>query len=96
MSSAMILVLGGWSNYSYSVIPDFAPMIQILIKALLNARFFKQYFLLLCIHQMASGLFRFIGAVGRNVIVANTFGSFGLLAVMVLGGFIISRGQLDN
>ncbi|KAI6680129.1 hypothetical protein NL676_034010 [Syzygium grande] len=57
-------------------------------------RFFKQYFLLLCLHQMASGLFRFIGAVGRNVIVANTFGSFGLLTVMVLGGFIIARDDV--
>ncbi|KAF8035907.1 hypothetical protein BT93_C1817 [Corymbia citriodora subsp. variegata] len=57
-------------------------------------RLFKQYLLLLCLHQMASGLFRFIGAVGRNVIVANTFGSFGLLTVMVLGGFIISRADV--
>lgn len=54
-------------------------------------RLFKQYLLLLCLNQMASALFRFIGAVGRNMIVANTFGSFGLLAIMVLGGFIISR-----
>ncbi|XP_039166274.1 pleiotropic drug resistance protein 1 isoform X4 [Eucalyptus grandis] len=57
-------------------------------------RFFKQYFLLLCLHQMASGLFRLIAALGRNVIVANTFGSFGLLAFMVLGGFIISRDDV--
>ncbi|KAI6680128.1 hypothetical protein NL676_034009 [Syzygium grande] len=57
-------------------------------------RFFKQYFLLLCLHQMASGLFRFIAAIGRNVIVANTFGSFGLLTIMVLGGFIISRDDV--
>lgn len=43
---------------------------------------------------MASALFRFIGAVGRNVIVANTVGSFALLAVMVMGGFILSRGEM--
>ncbi|CAL5440389.1 unnamed protein product [Camellia sinensis] len=29
--------------------------------------------------------------VGRNIIVANTFGSFTLLGVLVLGGFILSR-----
>ncbi|PNX91914.1 pleiotropic drug resistance protein 1-like [Trifolium pratense] len=56
--------------------------------------FIKQYFLLVCINQMASALFRFIGAVGRNVIVANTVGSFALIAVLVLGGFIISRGEV--
>lgn len=43
---------------------------------------------------MASGLFRFMGAVGRNIIVANTVGSFALLAVMVMGGFILSRGKV--
>ena len=42
---------------------------------------------------MASGLFRLIAALGRNIIVANTFGSFALLAVLVLGGFILSKGE---
>ncbi|KAE9586977.1 putative xenobiotic-transporting ATPase [Lupinus albus] len=56
-----------------------------------DGRFIKQYFLLVCINQMASGLFRFMGAVGRNIIVANTFGSFALLALMALGGFVLSR-----
>ncbi|KAI4376163.1 hypothetical protein MLD38_013953 [Melastoma candidum] len=54
-------------------------------------RFFKQYLLLVSINQMAGGLFRFMGALGRNIIVANTFGSFALLTVFTLGGFIISR-----
>jgi hypothetical protein len=35
-----------------------------------------------------------MAALGRNVIVASTVGSFALLAVQVLGGFIISRGEL--
>lgn len=41
---------------------------------------------------MSSGLFRFIGALGRNMIVANTFGSFALLLVFALGGFVLVRG----
>ncbi|XXG63723.1 hypothetical protein AAC387_Pa05g1844 [Persea americana] len=57
-------------------------------------RMFKQFLLLLLISQMASGLFRFIAALGRNMIVANTFGSFALLAIMTLGGFIVSRENL--
>lgn len=60
----------------------------------LNCRFFRQYFLLLCINQMASALFRFMGALGRNVIVANTFGSFALLAFLVMGGFVLTRGLI--
>lgn len=63
-----------------------------LIKVLYG-RFFKQFLLLLFINQMASGLFRLMAALGRNVIVANTFGSFALLAVLVLGGFVLSRGE---
>ncbi|KAA8521480.1 hypothetical protein F0562_012153 [Nyssa sinensis] len=59
-------------------------------------RFFKQYLLLLCINQMASGLFRFMGALGRNIIVANTFGSFALLAVLVMGGFILSKDDIKK
>ncbi|KAM1089332.1 hypothetical protein ACFX19_017321 [Malus domestica] len=57
-------------------------------------RFLKQYLLLLLLNQMASGLFRFMGALGRNIIVANTFGSFALVAVLVLGGFVLSRDNV--
>ncbi|KAL5975219.1 ABC transporter G member 39 [Asimina triloba] len=56
-------------------------------------RLFRQYLVLFLMSQMASGLFRLMAGLGRNMIVANTFGSFALLAIMTLGGFIISRGK---
>ncbi|KAI8558577.1 hypothetical protein RHMOL_Rhmol04G0105600 [Rhododendron molle] len=59
-------------------------------------RFFRQYLLLLCINQMSSALFRFMGGIGRNIIVANTFGSFALVAVLVLGGFVLSRVNIKK
>ncbi|KAG5540567.1 hypothetical protein RHGRI_020697 [Rhododendron griersonianum] len=59
-------------------------------------RLFKMYILLLCVNQTASGLFRLIAALGRNMIVANTFGSFALLAILVLGGFILSRDDIKK
>ncbi|KAA8541855.1 hypothetical protein F0562_023007 [Nyssa sinensis] len=59
-------------------------------------RLFKQYLLLLLINQMASALFRFIAAMGRNMIVANTFGSFALLVLFALGGFILSREDVKK
>ncbi|KAH1219474.1 ABC transporter G family member 40 [Glycine max] len=40
--------------------------------------FSKQYLLLLLLGQMASALFRTISAIGRNMIIANTFGSFAI------------------
>ncbi|EOY31406.1 Pleiotropic drug resistance 12 [Theobroma cacao] len=54
-------------------------------------RLLRQYLLLLCLNQMASGLFRLLAAVGRNMIVANTCGSLALLAISAMGGFILSR-----
>ncbi|XP_047327019.1 pleiotropic drug resistance protein 1-like [Impatiens glandulifera] len=59
-------------------------------------RFFKQYLLLLFVSQMSNGLFRLMASLGRNIIIANTFGSFALLAVMVLGGFIMSRDSIKK
>ncbi|KAJ3670859.1 hypothetical protein LUZ60_008285 [Juncus effusus] len=57
-------------------------------------RLFRQYLILLAVNQMSSGLFRFIGGLARNMIVANTFGSFALLIMMVLGGFILSHDNI--
>ncbi|TKY48119.1 ABC transporter G family member 40 [Spatholobus suberectus] len=57
---------------------------------------FKQYLLLLFVSQMASALFRAIGALGRNMIVANTFGAFAVLTLLALGGFILSRKDIKG
>ncbi|ESW26923.1 hypothetical protein PHAVU_003G159400 [Phaseolus vulgaris] len=57
-------------------------------------RFFRQFLLYFFLHQMSIGLFRLIGSLGRNMIVSNTFGSFAMLVVMALGGYIISRDRI--
>ncbi|XP_019425122.1 PREDICTED: pleiotropic drug resistance protein 1-like [Lupinus angustifolius] len=59
-------------------------------------RLLKQYFLLVLINQMASGLFRAIAALGRNIIVASTFGSFALLTFLTLGGFVLSKKDIKR
>lgn len=56
-------------------------------------RFFKQLLAFVGIHQMALSLFRFIAAAGRTQVVANTLGTFTLLLVFVLGGFIVAKGK---
>ncbi|KAG2390034.1 ABC transporter G family member 36 [Vigna angularis] len=63
-----------------------------LIKFLL----LKQYLVVFCINQMASALFRLMAALGRDIVVANTAGTFALLAVTVLGGFVISREDVHK
>ncbi|WCJ40426.1 ABC transporter G family member 40 [Euphorbia peplus] len=59
-------------------------------------RFIKQYLVLLLVSQMASGLFRFIAATGRNIVVASTFGSFALLVLFALGGMVLSRENIKK
>ncbi|KAL7166190.1 hypothetical protein ACSBR2_036968 [Camellia fascicularis] len=78
--------VGIWVFTTYYVI-GFDPNVR---------RLFKMYLLFLFINQMAFGMFRLIGALGRNMIVANTFGSFALLGVLVLGGFILSRENIKK
>uniref|UniRef100_A0A1J3CWN6 ABC transporter G family member 32 n=1 Tax=Noccaea caerulescens TaxID=107243 RepID=A0A1J3CWN6_NOCCA len=60
------------------------------------SRFFQQFLLYFLLHQMSLGLFRVMGSLGRHMIVANTFGSFAMLVVMTLGGFIISRDSIPT
>jgi len=44
---------------------------------------------------MASGLFRFLAAVGRELNAALTLGSFILIILLAMSGFILSKGTLD-
>ncbi|XP_062172265.1 pleiotropic drug resistance protein 2-like isoform X2 [Alnus glutinosa] len=60
------------------------------------SRFFKQFLAFFGIHQMALCLFRFIAAAGRTQVVANTLGTFTLLMVFVLGGFIVSKDDIES
>ncbi|CAI9755629.1 unnamed protein product [Fraxinus pennsylvanica] len=73
-----------WVGVTYYVI-GFDPQIM---------RCLKQFLLYFSLHQMSVALFRVMASLGRNMIVANTFGSFALLVVMALGGFILSRDSI--
>lgn len=59
------------------------------------SRFFCQLLAFFCVHQMGLSLFRFIAALGRTMVVASTFGTFVLLLVFLLGGFIIARDDIE-
>ncbi|XP_058209589.1 ABC transporter G family member 34-like isoform X7 [Rhododendron vialii] len=59
------------------------------------SRFFRQFLAFFSIHQMGLSLFRFIAAVGRTQVVASTLGTFTLLLVMVLGGFIVAKDDIE-
>ncbi|KAK4717280.1 hypothetical protein R3W88_015618 [Solanum pinnatisectum] len=59
------------------------------------SRFFRQFLVFFSLHQMALSLFRFIAAIGRTLVVASTIGTFSLLIVFVLGGFIVAKDDLE-
>ncbi|KAE8815016.1 Pleiotropic drug resistance protein 4 [Hordeum vulgare] len=59
-------------------------------------RFFKQYCLLLALSQMSSSLFRLIAGVTRNMFAANIFGTFTMLLLLLLGGFLLSSENLNK
>ncbi|XP_008677971.1 ABC transporter G family member 39 isoform X2 [Zea mays] len=75
-----------WTGMTYYVI-GFDPSIE---------RFFRHYLLLVLISQMASGLFRLLAAVGREMVVADTFGSFAQIVLLILGGFLIARNNIKK
>ncbi|PKA58251.1 ABC transporter G family member 39 [Apostasia shenzhenica] len=80
-----LLESGIWLIITYYGI-GFAPSIS---------RFFRQLLAYFSVHQMAFALFRFIAAAGRTMVIANTFGMFALLVVFVLGGFVISKDDIQ-
>lgn len=45
---------------------------------------------------MAAALFRFIAALGRTMVVANTLASFALLVLLVLSGFVLSHHDVKK
>ncbi|XP_047342131.1 pleiotropic drug resistance protein 2-like [Impatiens glandulifera] len=59
------------------------------------ASFVKQFLAFFLIHQMAMCLFRFIAVLGRSQIVSQTISTFSMLAIFILGGFIVSKDDLQ-
>ncbi|XP_061343398.1 pleiotropic drug resistance protein 1-like isoform X3 [Gastrolobium bilobum] len=81
-----IVEVGVWVFLTYYVI-GFDPYV---------GRFFRQYLLLVLVNQMASSLFRFIAAVGREMTVALTFGSFALAILFAMSGFVLSKDNIKK
>ncbi|KAL5574591.1 hypothetical protein UlMin_016290 [Ulmus minor] len=59
-------------------------------------RLFKQYLVLSFMSLMTSGLFRFVASVSRTMINANTFGSFAMILLFALGGFVLTRDEIKK
>ncbi|KAK7396464.1 hypothetical protein VNO78_17497 [Psophocarpus tetragonolobus] len=78
--------VGVWVFLTYYVI-GFDPYIE---------RLFRQYLVLVLVNQMASALFRLIAAVGRELTVALTLGSFALTILFAMSGFVLSKDNIKK
>ncbi|KAG2669386.1 hypothetical protein I3760_14G032400 [Carya illinoinensis] len=72
---------GIWICLTYYIV-GFAPA---------ASRFFGQLLAFFSVHQMALSLLCFIAALRRTQVVVNTIGTFSLLFIFVLGGFIVAK-----
>ncbi|KAL5221098.1 hypothetical protein ABZP36_025811 [Zizania latifolia] len=86
ISIPMSLVETGlWTGLTYYVI-GYAPSL---------IRFIQHFVVLFAMHQMSMGLYRFLAAIGRTQVVANMLGTAALIAIYILGGFVISKDDLQ-
>lgn len=58
-----------------------------------SSRFFRQFITFFCTYEMALGLYRFISAIARTLTAAITLGTFTLLVILVLGGFVVAKSK---
>eukprot|EP00891_Asterochloris_glomerata_P005114 jgi/Astpho2/5114/Aster-06326 len=59
------------------------------------SRFFTFVLLLALVHSMGIAMFRTIGALARNETVASTGGSFLFLVLLLLGGFLLAKQDMN-
>ena len=50
-------------------------------------------FLFFLLHMTCNSLFRLIGSIGRNKVVASTFGGFAMILLFLLSGFVLAKGN---
>eukprot|EP00253_Pinus_taeda_P030408 PITA_30408 len=60
------------------------------------SRFFRQFLLYVILHQTGLAIFRFIAALARNIIVADSVGALTLLMMFIFGGYVISREDIKG
>ncbi|CAM0879784.1 unnamed protein product [Alopecurus aequalis] len=86
ISLPMSLVETGlWTSLTYYVI-GYAPSF---------IRFIQHFLVLFAMHQMAMGMYRFLGAIGRTQVIANMLATAALIAMFIFGGYAISKDALQ-
>lgn len=64
------------------------------LQAFSSCRVFMFLLLLFLVHQWSVALFRMMGALCRNIVVANAVGLMFMLLVFLMGGFVITKQNI--
>ncbi|KAK1387680.1 hypothetical protein POM88_015858 [Heracleum sosnowskyi] len=90
--------------YHYVSVPEMPSVMESLIWTILTyytigftpdaTRFLCQLLAYVGVNQIALSLFRFIAAVSRIQVVSNSLGTFTILLVLLLGGFIVAKDDI--
>ncbi|CAI5487608.1 unnamed protein product [Closterium sp. Naga37s-1] len=81
--------------YSAALAVAWTSIVYFLVGFAPNAdRFLAQMLMWFLIHQVGMSLFRLVASVGRSRGVANTFGTFALIVLFLLGGFVIAKENI--
>lgn len=62
----------------------------------LLCRFFTFILLLFLVHSMGIAMFRCLGALARNEVIASTGGSFFFLILLLVGGFLLAKQNIPD
>ena len=83
-------------HYSYCFPSDLLPGRMLIWSGLCTCRVFMFWLLAFLIHNNAVTLFRMIGALARNLVVANALGALALLVLLLLGGFVLTKAYVHH
>nr|XP_018680590.1 PREDICTED: ABC transporter G family member 41-like [Musa acuminata subsp. malaccensis] len=61
-----------------------------------SVRFFRQFLLLFCVHQMSLSLFRFVASYFQTAVAATISGTMCLIVILLFGGFVIPKPYLPG
>ncbi|GLJ25062.1 hypothetical protein SUGI_0479520 [Cryptomeria japonica] len=60
------------------------------------SRLFRQFLLYFCVNQFGLALLHLLASLGQTMVVAFTYGSFSMVVIFFLGGFILSREDINR
>ncbi|GLJ25054.1 hypothetical protein SUGI_0479440 [Cryptomeria japonica] len=60
------------------------------------SRLFRQFLLYFCVNQFGLALLHLLASLGQTMVVAFTYGSFSMVVIFWLGGFVLSREDINR